>query len=106
MPSVHPRAVLVVLGAFFVALAGAVALIGVLPADTAAREALRGLAPPAVVTLMRIVNYGGDWRVMLPATLLLLVAFRRARQRWWIWLTLMLTAPMIEGLLKIAIARA
>lgn len=106
MPSVHPRAVLVVLGAFFVALAGAVALIGVLPADTAVREALLGLATPAVVTVMRTVNYGGDWRVLLPGTLVLLLAFRRARERWWIWLTLMITAPMIEGLLKIAIARA
>ena len=106
MPLVHPRAILVVLGAFFVALAGSVALLGVLPADTAVREALLGLATPTVVTVMRLVNYGGDWRVLLPATLLLLVVFRRARGRWWLWLTLMITAPMIEGLLKIAIARA
>ena len=105
MPSVQPRAVLVVLGAFFVALAGAVALIGVLPADTAVREALLGLATPAVVAAMRLVNYGGDWRVLLPGTLLLFVAFPRARERWWIWLTLMIAAPMTEGLLKIAIAR-
>lgn len=106
MPSVHPRAVLVVLGAFFVALAGAVALIGVLPADAAVRETLLAWATPAVIAVMRVVNYGGDWRILLPGTLLLLLAFRRARERWWIWLTLMITAPMIEGLLKIAIARA
>ena len=105
MPSAHPRTVLVVLGAFFVALAGAVALIGVLPADTAVREALLGLATPAVVAAMRLVNYGGDWRVLLPGTLVLLAAFPRARERWWIWLTLMIAAPMTEGLLKIAIAR-
>jgi membrane-associated phospholipid phosphatase len=106
MPLVHPRAVLVVLGAFFVALAGAVALIGVLPADAAVRETLLGWATPAVIAVLRIVNHGGDWRILLPATLLLLVVFRRARERWWIWLTLMITAPMLEGLLKIAIARA
>ena len=35
-----PHAVLVVLGAFFVALAAAAALVGVLPADAAVREAL------------------------------------------------------------------
>ena len=106
MPLLHPRAVLVVFGAFFVALAGAVALIGVLPADAAVRETLLAWGTPGGVAVMRIVNYGGDWRVLLPATLLLLVAFRRARERWWIWLTLMITAPLMEGLLKIVIARA
>lgn len=106
MPLVRPHAVLVVLGAFFVALAGAVALIGVLPADAAVRETLLAWASPAVIAVMRIVNYGGDWRILLPATLLLLVVFRRARARWWIWFTLMITAPLMEGLLKIAIARA
>src|SRR5262249_29597109 len=106
MPLVQPRAVLVVLGAFFVALACAVALIGVLPADAAVRETLLGWGTPAVLTVMRAVNYGGDWRILLPATLLLLVIFRRARERWWIWLALMITAPVTEGLLKIAIGRA
>ena len=106
MPLVDPRAVLVVLGAFFVALAGAVAMIGVLPADAAVRETLLGWGTPAVVAIVRIVNYGGDWRVLLPGTLLLLVAFRRARERWWLWLTLMIAAPMTEALLKMAIGRA
>lgn len=106
MTLVHPRAVLVVLGACFVALTGAVALLGVLPADEAVRETLLGWATPAVVSVMRIANHGGDWRVLLPGTFLLLVVFRRARERWWIWLALMVTAPVIEGLLKIAIGRA
>jgi len=106
MRSVHPRAALTVLGAFFVALGGAVAMIGVLPADAAVREALLGWATPAVVGLMRIVNRAGDWRVLLPATLLLLALFRRARERWWLWIVLMIAAPAAEGLLKIAIGRA
>lgn len=106
MRPLHPRAVLVVLCAFLVALVAAVALIGVLPADAAVREALLGWATPAVITLMRIVNYGGEWRVLLPGTLLLLAVFRRARERWWLWIALMIAAPMTEGLLKIAIGRA
>jgi undecaprenyl-diphosphatase len=106
MPLARSHAVLVVLGAFFVVLAAAVVLVGVLPADAAVREALLGWATPAVVTVMRLVNRGGDWRVLLPGTLLLFVAFRRARERWWIWLALMITAPVLEGLLKIAIGRA
>jgi undecaprenyl-diphosphatase len=106
MRSLHPRAALTVLGAFFVALGAAVAMMGVLPADAAVRETLLGWATPAVVGLMRVVNHGGDWRVLFPATLLLLALFRRARERWWLWIGLMIAAPATEGLLKIAIGRA
>ena len=102
----HPRAVLAVLCAFFVALAAAAALIGVLPADAALRDALLSWATPATIGFMRVVNYGGDWRILLPATLLLLAVFRRAREDWWLWIALMITAPAAEGLLKITIARA
>ena len=102
----HPRAVLAVLWAFFVALAAAAALIGVLPADAALRDALLSRATPATIGFMRVVNHGGDWRILLPATLLLFAVFRRARERWWLWIALMITAPAAEGLLKITIARA
>jgi membrane-associated phospholipid phosphatase len=105
MALLHPRAVLAVLGAFFVALTGAVALIGVLPADAALREALLGYATPSLVEAMRIVNYGGDWRFLLPASLLLFALLPRARERWWVWIALMLAAPSAEGLLKIVIGR-
>jgi membrane-associated phospholipid phosphatase len=106
MPSLHPRSLTVVLAAFFAALAGAVILLGVLPADVAVRETLLGWAGPAVVGLMRLVNYGGEWRVLFPGTLLMLLLFRRARERWWLWIALMLAAPASEGLLKLTIGRA
>jgi membrane-associated phospholipid phosphatase len=105
MPALQPRAILVVLGAFFVALAGAVFFVGVLPADAAVREALIAWASPAVIALMRFVNRFGDWRVLLPATLLLLLLFRRTRERWWIWIALMIAAPALEGTLKVVIGR-
>src|SRR5262245_56798993 len=106
MPALRPRAALTVLGAFFVALAAAVTLVGVLPAHEAVRDALLAWATPATIGLMRVVNYGGDWRLLLPGTLLLLAAFPRARERWWLWIALMIAAPAAEGLLKIAIGRA
>jgi undecaprenyl-diphosphatase len=106
MPSLQPRAALIVLCAFFVALVTAVALVEVLPADAAVRDMLLDWASPGVVALMRVINYGGDWRVLLPGTLLLLLVFRRARARWWIWVAMMLAAPLIEGLLKLAVGRA
>jgi membrane-associated phospholipid phosphatase len=105
MPALQPRAILVVLGAFFVALAGAVLFVGVLPADAAVREALLAWASPTVIGLMRLVNHGGDWRVLLPATILLLLLFRQARERWWLWIALMITAPALEGTLKVVIGR-
>jgi len=105
VPLLQPRALLVVLGAFFVALAAAVVFLGVLPADAAVREGLLAWGSPAVIGMMRIVNRAGDWRVLLPGTLVLLLVFKRARDRWWIWIALMIAAPMVEGLLKVAIGR-
>jgi membrane-associated phospholipid phosphatase len=102
----HPRSALAVLGAFFVALGAAVATIGVLPADAAVREAILGWASPAVIAFMRVVNQGGNWRVLFPATLLLVVLVPRARTHWWVWVVLMIVAPMAEGLLKQAFGRA
>ena len=64
------------------------------------------LATPPVVATLRVINHAGSWRLLFPATLLLLVAFPRARKRWWIWIGLMLAAPAAEGLLKILIGRA
>jgi undecaprenyl-diphosphatase len=101
----HPRAMLLITGAAFLALAGAVALLGTLPMDAAIRDALLAWATPPVLTAMRVVNYAGDWQVILPGTLLLFLVFARARARWWIWLGLMVAAPIAEWALKQAIGR-
>jgi len=90
----------------FLALALAVSLVDPFPGDAAARLWLLGYGSPAVVEVARVVNYLGSWRVLLPATLLLLVAFPAARARWWLWVGLMLAAPAAEGLLKLVIGRA
>lgn len=101
----HPRGLLLAAGAGFAALAVAVALFRVLPADAAVRESLLALASPGVLALMRVVNQAGNWRVLLPATLLLFLVFPRARVRWWVWTALMVTAPMAEWVLKQVIGR-
>jgi undecaprenyl-diphosphatase len=102
----NARWVLLVSGGCFLALALAVRLEDPLTADAAARLWLLGYGSPAVIEIARLVNNLGSWRVLLPATLLLLVAFPRARARWWLWVGLMLAAPAAEGLLKIVIGRA
>jgi membrane-associated phospholipid phosphatase len=101
----HPRGVLTVAGACFVALTAAVVVLGALPADVAVRDALLGLATPGMVTVMRVVNRAGDWRLLLPGTLLLFVVFRRARERWWLWAAVMVLAPLLESVLKQLVAR-
>jgi membrane-associated phospholipid phosphatase len=103
---VHPRGVLLVTSAFFIALALAALLFGALPADDATRDTLLALASPPVIAVMRIVNHMGDWRALVPGTLLLFVVFPRARERWWIWVVLMITAPLVEGSLKYLVGRS
>jgi membrane-associated phospholipid phosphatase len=102
----HPRGVLTVAGACFVALTAAVVALGAFPADAAVRDSLLALATPAVVAVMRIVNRAGDWRVLLPGTILLFVVFRRARAHWWLWPVVMASAPVLEGILKYLVGRA
>jgi undecaprenyl-diphosphatase len=101
----HPRNVLTVAAACFLVLTAAIVVLGSVPADASVRQTLLGLATPAVVKAMRIVNRAGDWRVLLPGTLLLFVVFRRARERWWLWAGLMVLAPLMEGAFKFLVGR-
>jgi membrane-associated phospholipid phosphatase len=101
----HPRGVLLVAAACFAAVAAAVVTLDAFPADAAVREALLGLATPWVVAAMRVVNSAGDWKVLVPGTLALFVVFRRARERWWVWVALMVAAPIMETAFKHMIGR-
>jgi len=101
----YPRAILLVSGACFVLLALMVVIAGTPPGDGAARDALLALASPPVIATMHVINWGGSWRLLLPGALLLLVAFPRARARWYLWIGLMIAAPATEGILKVVIGR-
>jgi membrane-associated phospholipid phosphatase len=82
-----------------------VIVLPTVPGDTTAREWLLGIATPPVVRTLKVINEAGSWKVLLPASLLLLVAVPRARRHWWVWVGLMVVAPIAEGLLKILIGR-
>ena len=101
----RPRGLLLLASSCFVALTLAVLFLGILPADATVRDGLLALASPALVTFMRVVNAMGDWRGLVPGTLLLFLVFPRARERWWIWLALMLTAPLAESAVKFLVGR-
>jgi undecaprenyl-diphosphatase len=75
------------------------------PGDVPVREALLALASPPVLAAMRVINWAGSWQLLLPASLLLLLAFRRARERWYVWVALMIAAPATEGVLKVVVGR-
>lgn len=102
----RPRGVLLLTSSCFLVLALAVLLFGILPADATVRDALLGLASPAMVAVMRVVNAMGDWRGLVPGTLLLFVVFPRARPRWWVWVALMIAAPLAESVVKWLVGRS
>ena len=96
----HPHSLLAVTGACFTAIAVFIVLWGAFPADAFIRDSLLNVAGPTVVSIFRVFNLGGDWRGLVPGTLLLFVVFPRARERWWLWIALMLAAPLCEWSLK------
>ena len=101
-----PHGVLVITGVAFTVLALAAFFVGAIAADTVVRDRLLAITTPDIVAAMRIVNVGGDWKFLLPATLILFAVFDRARRTWWIWIALMVAAPIAEGVLKIAVGRS
>ncbi len=104
-PILHPRGMLIVTTACFAAMALAVLLAGAHPADAAARDSLLRLNSPVVTALMRVITQFGHAWVLAPATALLLVVFPEARARWWVWIGMMLLAPIAESTFKALIGR-
>jgi len=100
-----PHGVLVVALTTLVVLALAAVLVGTIGADLMIRSRVLAVASPGVVAVMRVVNVIGDWRFLLPASLLLLAVFDHARRTWWVWIALMVAAPLAEGILKITVGR-
>jgi len=96
----HPHSLLAVTGACFTAIAATIVLWGAFPADKLIRDSLLNVSGPVVVSVFRVFNMAGDWRGLVPGTLLLFLIFPRARERWWLWIALMLSAPLCEWTLK------
>jgi len=88
------------------ALALLVYLRGSLPGEVALYDAVLAWASPLVVSVFHKINYLGDKRVILPATLFLFwVASPNDRRRWWLWAGVMIAAPILEWLGKGLIGR-
>jgi hypothetical protein len=75
----HPRGMLILTAACFVAMTLAVLLAGAHPADGAARDSLLALNTPVVVAVMRVITQLGHAWFLVPATAALLAVFAEAR---------------------------
>jgi undecaprenyl-diphosphatase len=96
---------LILMSSCFAAMAVGVLLAGAHPADAAARDSLLRLNSPVVTSIMRVITLLGHGWVLVPATALLLVVFRETRARWWVWLAMMVLAPIAETAFKALIGR-
>jgi undecaprenyl-diphosphatase len=105
MTSARARALLAVTAGAFLALSLAIVLLGDLPLDAAVRTTLLGWASPAVLAVMRAVNRAGEWQLLLPGSLAILVLSARARAGWWVWAALIVAAPVAEWATKFLIGR-
>ena len=68
---------------------------GVLPGEPALRHAILEAASPRTIELARQVNLGGTWRILVPATVLLLAGCPPARRRWWLWCATLVLGPAV-----------
>jgi len=101
----HPRGMLILMAACFIAMTVAVILGGAHAADAGARDSLLALNTPVVVAIMRVITQLGHAWFLVPAMVVLLAVFAEARTRWWIWVGVMLLAPIAEATLKALIGR-
>lgn len=106
MKLAHPGGVLTLTAAFFVVLAAYVALVRDVPGDSTVRETVLGLASPTTLVAIRIVNAAGDYRLLVPGTLVVAFLLDRTRARWWLWTGLMVVAAVAPDVLKVVVGRS
>ena len=89
----------------FIVLALAVRLWGVFPGEPQLYHWVLGWSSPGVVFVFRWVNEFPSRWVIGPGTLLLLWVVLPARRRWWLWIGVIVLAPLLEDLAKLAVGR-
>jgi membrane-associated phospholipid phosphatase len=83
----------------------AVFAVGLLPGEVALRDLILTESGPQVLSLAHWVNEGGTWRFLVPASLVLLSLSAHVRRRWWLWLTVLVSAPLIGEAWQEAVRR-
>jgi membrane-associated phospholipid phosphatase len=104
-PSANWRIVFLVTLGGFLGLALAAFAAGLLPGDLPLRYQLLEDQSMVGYKLAHVVNRAGEWRVLLPATIILFLLSREARRRWWLWCAVQIVAPLIEHAVKVLVGR-
>ncbi|MFQ5829292.1 MAG: phosphatase PAP2 family protein [Candidatus Methylomirabilia bacterium] len=104
------RTICLVGSGVFLTLALAVSVGGVFPVERGLYEWVVGGVAPGVVTTFSWINYLGDRYFLIPMALVLapLVLFLHPpsiRQRWWLWVGVVLAAPLLEWIAKEVVSR-
>ncbi len=92
-------------GALFLALAVIVFSVGLLPGDTALYNEILSRRTPAVSEFFSWANIFGNWKGLVPATVLLFVLSPHARRRWWLIALILIGAPVFEHAAKVLVGR-
>jgi undecaprenyl-diphosphatase len=92
-------------GALFLALAVIVFSVGLLPGDTALYNEILSRRTPAVREFFSWANIFGNWKGLVPATVLLLILSPHARRRWWLIALILIGAPVFEHAAKVLVGR-
>ncbi len=92
-------------GALFLALAVIVFSVGLLPGDTALYNEILSRRTPAVREFFSWANIFGNWKGLVPATVLLFVLSPHARRRWWLIALILIGAPVFEHAAKVLVGR-
>ena len=92
-------------GALCLALAAVVFTLGLLPGDTALYEEILSRRSPAVREFFSWANIFGNWKGLVPATVLLFVLSPHARRRWWLIALILIGAPVFEHAAKVLVGR-
>jgi membrane-associated phospholipid phosphatase len=101
----HGWGLIAVVAAGIVAVAALAAATGVLPGEAALRAVVRGMSSYEVRQLARAIRPLGTWWGLVPGLLVLLAVSRHARQRWWLWGTALIVAPLAGEALQELVGR-
>jgi undecaprenyl-diphosphatase len=92
-------------GALFLALAVIVFSVGLLPGDTPLYNEILSRRTPAIREFFSWANIFGNWKGLVPATVLLFVLSPHARRRWWLIALILIGAPVLEHAAKVLVGR-
>ncbi|HEV8437090.1 MAG TPA: phosphatase PAP2 family protein [Methylomirabilota bacterium] len=101
----HWRIVCLITLAAFLGLSVVTFATGLLPGDDVVRRQLLEDRTSFPYRIARVVDLGGSWPVLLPATILLFVFSATARRHWWLWTAILLGSSVIEHAFKFLVGR-